>query len=245
MTELAYMIREDWGQHGKGMVPQSAVIRKWLGEPPYLFVTCDLKKFQGPNSADRELVGYIAGTAVGQTVGSLLDLQQVLASGDRIEKAMVVMHPYEQRDCDLLRELVEKDLVAQLFVMVWSPADLVRSWLDGMTAKDLHTQAMPGASDPILLEAAKCIVHEQYNGLSTGNGKAAIVQLVRAFAAQGYSVEPGPWLRAFFAAGGEFRHAEALRKLVKEIQRGTKHRVKDRFRPNIFEILASRSSSAE
>jgi hypothetical protein len=37
MTELGYMVREDWAQHGTTMIPQSAVIRDWLGDPPYIF----------------------------------------------------------------------------------------------------------------------------------------------------------------------------------------------------------------
>ena len=45
MTELAYMVREDWAQRGTAMVPQSTVIREWIGEAPYLFAVTDVKEF--------------------------------------------------------------------------------------------------------------------------------------------------------------------------------------------------------
>src|SRR4051794_25346409 len=56
MTELAYMVREHWAQRGTAMRQQSAVIREWLGNPPYIFATADRKKYEQANSADREFV---------------------------------------------------------------------------------------------------------------------------------------------------------------------------------------------
>lgn len=82
--------------------------------------------------------------------------------------------------------------------------------------------------------------NEEYNGLSSGRGKDAVVQLVRAFAAEGYPAGTQPWLRAYFAAGGTFRHAESVEKLVKEMKAATRHRVKPRYRDNIVEILRER-----
>ena len=61
MTKLAYMVREDWGQHGTAMVPQSAGIREWIGETPYLFAVTDVKKFNHVDrGADVEAAEYIA-----------------------------------------------------------------------------------------------------------------------------------------------------------------------------------------
>lgn len=84
---------------------------------------------------------------------------------------------------------------------------MIHTWLHGLRALNLHTQESAPANDPLLLAAAKMIKNEECNGLSSGHGKDAIMQLVRAFAAQGYPVEPDPWLRAYFAVGGSFRHA--------------------------------------
>jgi|SRR6218665_287550 len=117
---------------------------------------------------------------------------------------------------------------------------MVHTWLDGLGALNLHTQESAPANDPLLLAAAKMIKNEDYNGLSLGRGKDAVVQLVRGFAAEGYPVEPEPWLRAYFAGGGSFRHAESVEKLVKEMKAGTKHRVTQRHRENIVEILRER-----
>ena len=44
------------------------------------------------------------------------------------------------------------------------------------------------------LEAARCWVNGQYNGLSSGNGKAAVVQLLRAFTSAGYPLDADTWL---------------------------------------------------
>jgi hypothetical protein len=106
---------------------------------------------------------------------------------------LVVLHPYKEQDCDLLREIVEVASVARLFVIIWSPRDMVRTWLDGMGAVNLHTRAALGASDAVQLEAARCWVDEQYNGLSSGNGKAAVVQLLRAFTSAGYPLDADTW----------------------------------------------------
>ncbi|KZE94675.1 hypothetical protein AVP42_00602 [Agromyces sp. NDB4Y10] len=69
------------------------------------------------------------------------------------------------------------------------------------------------------------------------------MQLVRAFAVEGYPVDVDVWLHAYFAAGGSFRHAESIEKLVTEMQAGTRHRVKPRYRDNIVEILRGRIAS--
>jgi len=64
-------------------------------------------------------------------------------------------------------------------------------------ARNLDTGLVHENADALQLEAAKCMVNEQYNGLSTGNGKAAVVQLIRTFTDSGYSLEQEPWLKAF------------------------------------------------
>ncbi|MBT2520866.1 hypothetical protein [Arthrobacter sp. ISL-28] len=244
MTELAYMIREDWAQRGTSMVPQSALIRDWLGEPPYLFAACDPQRLQEPGSADTEFIDYVVAEKGSRKIVSLTQLRDLETQGKRLNRTLAILHPYKPDDCEVIRELVEHDSVDRLFVIVWSPMDMVRIWLEGMGARDLAKGIDHEAPDPVQLEAAKCMVDEQYNGLSTGNGKAAVVQLVRVFTEGGYPLEKEPWLKAFFAAGGEFRHAESISKLITEMKNGTKHRVQQRYRPNILSVLQGRTGAS-
>lgn len=241
MTELAYMTREAWAQRGTSMVPQSAVIRDWLGEPPCIFAVSDTKRLRETNSADMEFINYVAPSSR-QIVG-IAELRKLTQKSKRFDGTLTVLHPNEQDDCELLRKLVASDGVARLFVIVWAPSDTVRMWLEGMGARNLDTGSVHDAPDAAQLEAAKCMVDEQYNGLSTGNGKAAVVQLIRAFTDGGYLLEKEPWLKAFFAAGGEFRHAESISKLIMEMKRGTKHRIQQRYRPDILSVLQERASA--
>lgn len=243
MTELAYMTREAWAKEATAMVPQSAVIREWLGEPPYIFAASDPMKLQEPNSADMEFVNYVAVEKGSQRIVGIAELRKLGQESRRFNGTLTVLHPYEQDDCELLRELIDNDRVDRLFVVVWSPMDMVRIWLEGRGARNLDTGLVPEAPNLVQLEAARCMVDEQYNGLSTGNGKAAVVQLIRALTDGGYPLEKEPWLRAFFAAGGEFRHAESISKLISEMRKGTKHRVQQRYRPEILSILQERASA--
>jgi hypothetical protein len=59
MTDLAYMVREDWAQQGTAMVSGSARIREWLGDGPIVFAVTDKRKFNGVHSADLEAAEYI------------------------------------------------------------------------------------------------------------------------------------------------------------------------------------------
>ncbi|VXB67187.1 hypothetical protein [Frigoribacterium sp. 9N] len=238
MTDLAYMVREDWAQHGTAMVPQSAIIRDWLGDPPYLFAVTDVKKFDHDDrGADVEAAEYIAPSKADRIVFNISELSRLEREDKVIDQAVVVLHPFEQRELETIRRAVEAESVGKVFVLIWSRYDMVRTWLDGLGAVDLHTHTTCPASDPLLLAAAEMIQNEDYNGLSSGRGKDAVVQLVRAFAAEGYLVEPEPWLRAYFAVGGSFHHAESIQKLIKEMMAGTRHRVKPRYRDNIVEIM--------
>lgn len=242
MTEIAYMTRESWAGEGTAMVSQSAVIRDWLGEPPYVFAASDPKRLQRPNSADMEFVSHVAFQNGSRRIVGISELRKLTQQRERFNGTLTVLHPIEQDDCELLRKLVDGDRVERLFVIVWSSSNMVRIWLDGMGARDLDTGTIHEALDAVQLEAAKCMVNEQYNGLSTGNGKAAVVQLISAFTKGGYSLEKEPWLKAFFAAGGKFRHAESVNTLISEMQKGTKHRVQQRYRPEILSILRERAT---
>lgn len=246
VTKLAYMVRDDWGQDGTAMVPQSAVIREWIGALPYLFAVTDVKKFNlDDRGADVDAAEYIAPNKSERVVFNISELARLEREDEVIDHAVVVLHPFGQRELDTIQRTVEADSVGQLFVLIWSGHDMVRTWLDGLGALNLHTHESVSANDPLLLVAAKMIKDEDYNGLSSGRGKAVVVQLVLGLAAEGYPVKLDSWLRAYFAVGGSFRHAESIAKLVNEMVAGTKHRVTQRYGDNIVEILRERLSENE
>lgn len=243
MTELAYMVREDWAQHGTAMREQSAVIRSWIGEPPYFFAVKDAGKFQKDRPADLETARYIAPEAADHRVFSIGELGDLAGQDKVLDHAIVILHPYDQEDLDALRGAVSHDRIAKVFVMIWSPREVVRIWLDGLSAINLHTGETMPAPDPVMVEAGKSMVDEEYNGLFSGYGKDAVVQLVRAFTAAGYPLDVDAWLRAYFVAGGSFRQGESVQKLLTQMKQGVKHRVADRYRENIVDILRDRVSA--
>ncbi len=244
MTDLAYMVREDWAQHGTAMVPQSAVIRDWIGQAPYLFAVPDVKKFNREGrSADLETADFIAPDPASRKVFNTTELAGLARQDKVLDHAILVLHPHDERDLEALASAVEHESLNRAFVMIWSPRDVVRTWLDGRGAVNLHTDKALDAPEPLLIAAAESMVDEEYNGLSSDNGKDAVVQLVRAFTAEGYPLDVDVWLRAYFAAGGTFRHAESIAKLIGEMKKGTKHRVKDRYVHNIVEVLRDRVSA--
>ncbi|WP_251051631.1 MULTISPECIES: hypothetical protein [unclassified Microbacterium] len=189
-----------------------------------------------PGSATRRTERAVFGWSC-RCVDSPLWLSRLDREDKVIDHAIVVLHPFEQRELETVRRAVEADSVGKLFVLIWSRYDMVRIWLDALGATNLHAGGSVAPADSLMLAAAEMIWNEDYNGLSSGRGKDAVVQLVRAFSAEGYLVEPAPWLRAYFTVGGSFRHAESIEKLVKEMKAGTRHRVKPRYRDNIVEII--------
>lgn len=91
MTELAYMIREDWGQHGTAMGPQSAVIREWIGGSPYLFAVTDVKKFtRDDRSAGVEAAEYIAPDASRRKVFNISELSRLEREDKVIDHARCI-----------------------------------------------------------------------------------------------------------------------------------------------------------
>lgn len=242
MTDLAYMVREDWGQHGTAMVPQSQVIRDWAGKAPYLFAVMDVMKFNSDDrDADLEAAEFIAPDDANRRIFNVTDLGGLTNDHGAFDHTIIVLHPHERADLNALRHAVNSGGVRRVFVLVWSPRDVVRTWLDAHEALNLHTQKALAAPDPLMLASAKLMMDEQYNGLSSGRGKDAVVQLVRAFTANGYPLDTDTWLRAYFAAGGDFHHAESIEKLVNEMKSGVKHRVKPRYRDNIVDIIKERT----
>ena len=71
------------------------------------------------------------------------------------------------------------------------------------------------------------------------------MQLLRVFTEAGYPLDVDTWLAAYFAAGGEFRHAEDIEKFIKEMQRGVRHRIQERYRADILSVLRERAAERE
>lgn len=242
MTELAYMTLSDWGQEGTTMEAQGTRIREWLGKPPFVAATPSMKGYTG--SLDREVVDSIAPAPTDQAFVEIQRLRELFREKVALPEPVIALRPFEESDCDLIARLVREQLLGKVFVMVHHHSYPIRVWLDAMQATNLHTGTIAEAATPVLLEAARSIKGEDYNGLSSGNGKATIVQLVRALAEHGHPVDPELWTRAYFAVGGSFRHAATVSKLVTEMRQGTKHRVKDRYRPEIYDILLERAEAS-
>ena len=232
MPQLSYMVNEDWANENTTLVEQSTVIREWLGEPPYVFAVTNADHFTSDpqhRPADFQFARHIAPEASTRKKLNIRDLANLKRDQKAFDHPITVVYPRADRDLDALDEAIKNDVLDKVFVMVWSPHDAVHAWLDGHGAINLHTGSTPEPLDPALLEAGQMIVREEYNGLSTGNGKAAVVQLVRAFTKAGYPLDEHMWLRAFFAAGGTFRHADQITTLIREMQSGITHRIRNRY----------------
>ncbi|MGN7970210.1 hypothetical protein [Microbacterium sp. 22296] len=241
MGELAYMIRADWAQQATAMVPQSKVIRDWVGPAPYLFAVPDLTRFkESTRNLEREVADYIAPEGSERCVHSIANFGELRNTDTVVERCVIVVHPRQREDVETLRELVDDGRLEKVFVLVWWQADEVRTWLDAHGALNLHSGQAASAPDPLMVEAATMIIGEQYNGLSSGYGKDTVVQLVRTFAKEGFALDPEAWLRAYFVAGGDLRHSDSVKKLVKEMRDGVKHRVKPRYVDNIFQHIVAR-----
>ncbi len=77
------MVREDWAHHGTTMVRQSAVIRRWLAESPYLFAVTDVKKFnRDGRSADLETADFIAPDPTSRKVFNISELAGLARDGN-------------------------------------------------------------------------------------------------------------------------------------------------------------------
>lgn len=180
------MVREDWAQDGTAMVQQRTVIRDWIGEAPYIFAVTDVEKFRRDGrDADVEAAGFIAPVPSARRVLNISDLSGLRGRNQVLDHAVVVLHPYNETDLEALATAVNDQSIEKAFVLIWSPRDVVRTWLDGKGALDLHVGKSVEPASPLLVEAARAMVDEEYNGLSSGRGKEVVVRLVRAFAAEG------------------------------------------------------------
>jgi hypothetical protein len=220
------------------MREQSAVIREWLGPEPYLFAVVDTNQLTTRGrTGDVETVEYLSSSPATRHIANIVDLPKRGMTEGNKQTAVLVIHPYNERELDATRRLFETGTCDRIFVMVWTERDRIRPWLDGQNAINLGAQEAKSPLDPALVEAGRRIVDVEYNGLSSGRGKDTVVHLVRAFAAEGVPATPDRWLRAYFAAGGSFRHASSLERFVREVRDGVQHRVTQRAQANLVQSI--------
>ena len=235
------MVREDWGQDGTAMVPQSAIIRRWLGDAPYLFAVERAEALRaGRKGGHQEVVSFIAPEEPDRVVVSIDSIRGSLGEDSVLAHPITVVHPFEDAACEALQRLVHDQLLTRVFVMVWSEHNMVRTWLDGLGATNLHTEASVAPTAPLLAEAMDMIRGAENNGLRGGRGKDAVVQLLRGFAEEGLPVDSTTWVRAYFASGGSFEYAQDLKTLVDEFNQGVRHRVRAIYRDDIVRVLRER-----
>ncbi|MFJ2543053.1 hypothetical protein [Microbacterium sp. NPDC087589] len=239
MTELAYMTYTDWAAGGTGMAQRGSRIREWLGGEPFIFLDPAPGKRR---SADAAVFASIVPPDARQVVTSFAEFDA--AGQQTLDHGVTVMFPFEERECESLRELIVSARVRRIFVMVWSPTHLVIEMLDGLGGMNLLTERPAPRVGPLQLEAAKAMVSEQYNGLESGYGKDAVIQLLRAMSNEGYLLDER-WIHAVFMAGATYRSAESVAKFLREMNRGVKHRVQPRFVPDIVRVLRANLDKAD
>lgn len=237
MTELAYMTHADWAQDGTGMEEQGRRIREWLDGEPYIFVDLALDKRGKKTPTDSMFADSVAPAGAQRITVGLSEFLEYSRPGDGyFDHALVVIYPFEERECELLREVIAQARIKRVFVIVWSAFYLVRDMLDGLGAVNLFDGSRVAQPDPLQVAAAEAMVAEEYNGLESGRGKDAVIQLLRAFREEGYLLDE-TWIHALFAAGGSYRSAQTLARFLKEMNDGVKHRIQARFVPDIVRVL--------
>lgn len=226
----------DWTGGGTQMMINGTLIREWFDGTTFVFLDPGLDKGRvKPMSA--AVVESIAPAGEERVVAGMSRLRELDSIGAQL--GVVVICPADDRDCELLREMIVQGSAARIFVMVWSSAPVVADMLDGLGALNLSANEKTPAPDPLQLEAAKEMVREEYNGLESGNGKNAVIQLLRALGDEGYPFDER-WIQAVFAAGATYRSALTVAKFLREINQGVKHRVREYFVPEIAQVLRTR-----
>ncbi len=248
MTQgLTYTTRREWAA-GFAMSSHSARVHDWLGGREHWLVTPDKARVNDRADTDGEAATSVSPPSTRRGVVDYSDMMQVLAHGRHLPDPVVFIHPSRDDEAEVIRELVERDIVRDAFVLVWADGDVVRLWLEARSARNLLSERPATRPDALMLKAAGAIVDEEYNGLASGRGKDVTIQAVRALAAEGYPLSRDQWMRAVLAAGGTARSAQAVGRYVTEIAAGRKHRVKPAFVPDVVsvwrEMLVEEGNSA-
>ncbi|WP_217132527.1 hypothetical protein [Leucobacter chinensis] len=153
---------------------------------------------------------------------------------------MLAFIPFKEVEVEAIRQVVEDGTFEKVVVIISTESSVLRAMLRGFESTSLGANEKDTPSDPLLAEAARMMVNEEYNGLGSGNDKGAVLGLIHAFRDAGVSASKDDWLAAYFAAGGKVRHAETVAKYLDEIAKGTKHRYESCFDSKIVKVLTER-----
>lgn len=220
-----------------------ARIRDWLDGEPYVFLDPALDNRGAKTTTDPTFLESVAPEGTQRIVVGLSEFSEYSRPGETsFDHSVVVVYPFDERACELLREIIVEGRVKRMLIIVWSSRYLVADMLEGLGAMNLFTGTTAPVPDPLQLAAADAMVAEQYNGLGSGRGKDAVIQLLRAFSDEGYLLDES-WIRALFAAGGTFRSAESVAKFLTEMNDGVRHRVRQRFVSDIVRVLREQLGS--
>ncbi|WP_416442565.1 hypothetical protein AB3K78_09120 [Leucobacter sp. HNU] len=234
------MTYSDWAKQGNGMAESGQRIQEWIGDTSAYLFCAEKEAHYSPNShrQERDLFASIQNPNIKSFKAAFGNLHEV--QGKSVDVALVALIPFKEPEFEAIRRAIVDQTFPKIVIIITHEGEMSRSILRGFGAVNLETGEHDALPDPLLIEAAKTMVNEEYNGLGSGNGKDAVLSLIHAFRQAGYPTNKELWLAAYFAAGGKTRHAETVAKFIDEINKGTRHRFQNRFRPNIVEILKER-----
>jgi len=104
-------------------------------------------------SLDLEAARFIAPDKATRIVLDVSELGAFARQGRTVDHAVVALHPRDERSLESMRIAAESGAVSRLFVLIWWPLDIVRTWLDGHGALDLHAGEAKEVPDPLMVEA--------------------------------------------------------------------------------------------
>lgn len=240
MTELAFMTISDWANGGLYKAEGSQRIRDWIGATPaYLFCAEKEEHFTAKSHRlEHDLTEHLEVPGIKSIRATYADLRH--AEGKKLDATLLALIPFKEVEIEAIRQAVEDDTFEKVVVIISTESGVLRAMLRGFGSTNLGAEEKDATADPLLVEAARMMVNEEYNGLGSGNGKGAVLGLIHAFRDAGVSASKDDWLAAYFAAGGKVRHAETVAKYLDEIAKGTKHRYESWFDSKIVKILSKR-----
>jgi hypothetical protein len=237
MTDIGYMTRKYWADHAQGMERNSRRVIEWLAhDGRHGVLVGEVSSLQpGSHSCNRETAEFLALSGERMVVAAIGDLGRL---SKNVSLPLAVLHPRREGDLEAMRVAVLDKRVDRLFVMLWSPTDHdALALLQALGATNLATGRRTAPLDPLIVEAARMMVDEEYNGIGGGRGKDVTLSLLHALRADGLPMDAQIWVAAILRAGGDWRSVQTLRKFVTEIRGGTRHRYKNVMRADIVDVL--------
>ncbi|SJN10592.1 hypothetical protein FM113_09510 [Leucobacter sp. 7(1)] len=222
------------------MVERSERIRTWIGDTAAYVFCAEKRDYCASMSGriERDLFEHIQTPTTKAITASFSELYKL--KDEKIDATLIALVPFREPDFESIRKAIEDDTFDKVVILIMREGEMSRSIARAYGALNLGTGVCDELPDSLMVEAARMMVNEEHNGLSSGIGKDATLSLIHAFRQSGVPAQKEPWLAAYFAAGGEVRHAETVAKFIDEINKGTRHRYKQRYRANIVEIIKER-----